>query len=153
MPSIRSGKKFYSKNRITKPEFFMKILVINGSMRKGNTYSLTREIVGRLSKKGGIRFNEISVADLKLPFCLSCHTCFSKGEEHCPHYDIMKIVEDELAECDGVIFSATTYMWALNAAMKNLLDHLSFYFHRPSMFGKKGMAIATATGAGEKGVA
>jgi len=30
----------------------MKILVIHGSMRKGNTYSLTKEIVDRLSAKG-----------------------------------------------------------------------------------------------------
>jgi len=44
-------------------------------------------------------------------------------------------------------------MWALNAAMKNLSDHLSFNFHRPALFGKKGMAVATSAGAGEKNVA
>jgi len=44
-------------------------------------------------------------------------------------------------------------MWALNAAMKNLLDHLAFSFHRPSHFGKKGMVVATSKGNGEKAVA
>jgi multimeric flavodoxin WrbA len=44
-------------------------------------------------------------------------------------------------------------MWALNAAMKNLLDHFAYMFHRPSLFGKQGMAIATAAGVGEKDVA
>jgi len=44
-------------------------------------------------------------------------------------------------------------MWALNAAMKNLLDHQAFRFHRPSLFGKKGMVIATSKGNGEKAVA
>lgn len=131
---------------------YMKILVIHGSMRKGNTYALTQEITSRLSAKQGVEIAEIHVAELELPFCRSCHLCFTKGEEYCPHYDIMREVESKLAECDGLIVSGVAYMWALNAAMKNLLDHLAFQFHRPSLFGKKGMVIATAAGAGQKNV-
>ena len=131
----------------------MKILVIHGSMRKGNTYSLTKEMMKRLLEKPDVEFIEINVADLDLPFCCSCHVCFGKGEENCPHHNIMKCVQTALMDCDGVIFSGTTYMWALNAAMKNLLDHLSYGFHRPSLFGKKGMVIVTSTGAGEKDTA
>ena len=131
----------------------MKIFVIHGSMRKGNTYSLTKEIVDRLIAKPNVECTEISVADLNLPFCCSCHVCFEKGEEYCPHHEIMHEVQSALKDCDGVILSGTTYMWALNAAMKNLLDHMSYGFHRPALFGKKGMVVTTAKGAGEKGVA
>ena len=131
----------------------MNILVIHGSMRKGNTYALTQEIVKRLKVKPDVECMEISVKDLELPFCGSCHVCFAKGEENCPHYEIMRRVEAALLECDGVILSGTTYMWSLNAAMKNLLDHLAYMFHRPALFGKYGMVIATSAGAGEKGAA
>lgn len=131
----------------------MKILVIHGSMRKGNTYALTREIIDRLCARPDVECTEISVANLELPFCCSCHTCFAKGEEFCPHYEIMQAVEAALMESDGVILSGTTYMWSLNAAMKNLLDHLSYGFHRPALFGKKGMVIVTSSGNGEKDVA
>jgi multimeric flavodoxin WrbA len=131
----------------------MKILVIHGSMRKGNTYSLTKEIMKRLLEKPDVECTEISVADLKLPFCASCHVCFAKGEEYCPHYDIMCGVQSALMDCDGVILSGTTYMWALNAAMKNLLDHLAYGFHRPALFGKKGMVVTTSAGDGEKDAA
>ena len=131
----------------------MKILVIHGSTRKGNTYSLTKEIVNRLAAKPSVECTEINVADLELPFCRSCHACFDKGEEYCPHYEIMRGIESALKDCDGVILSGTTYMWALNAAMKNLLDHMSYGFHRPALFGKKGMVVTTSKGAGEKGVA
>ena len=131
----------------------MKILVIHGSMRKGNTYTLTKEIMTVLANKPNVAFTEINIADLNLPFCVSCHLCLSKGEEYCPHYETMRGVETALAECDGVIMSGTTYMWALNASMKNLLDHLAYGLHRPAFFGKKGMVITTSAGTHEKGVA
>jgi multimeric flavodoxin WrbA len=122
-------------------------------MRKGNTYAITKGIVNFLLTKPDVECTEISVADLELSFCRSCHVCFSKGEEHCPHHTAMRGVQSALMECDGVILSGTTYMWALNAAMKNLLDHLAYGVHRPALFGKKGMVIATSAGNGEKAVA
>ena len=131
----------------------MKILVIHGSMRRGKTHALTKDVMNRLSSKPGIEFREISVADLNLPFCTSCHVCFKLGEERCPNYAAYRDVYTALQECDGVILSGVTYMWSINAAMKNLLDHLSFNFHRPRMFGKRGMVIATSSGAGERSVA
>ena len=134
-------------------ERIMKILVIHGSMRKGNTYALTTEITNRLTEFENVTCTEVNVADLNLPFCCSCHLCFGKGEEFCPHYDSLRELQAGLIDCDGVVLSGTTYMWALNAAMKNLLDHLSYNFHRPVFFGKKGMVIATSSGNGEKSVA
>jgi multimeric flavodoxin WrbA len=85
--------------------------------------------------------------------CVSCHNCFIRGEEFCPHYGIMKGVQAAFADCDGVVLSGPTYLWALNAAMKNFLDHMAFGFHRPAFFGKKGLVVSTSAGAGEKGVA
>jgi multimeric flavodoxin WrbA len=129
-----------------------RILAVHGSMRKGNTYALAKGILDRLAAKPDVEIVEFSVAELDLPFCCSCHTCFTKGEEYCPHYDTLSDVTAALADCDGVIFSGTAYMWALNAAMKNFLDHFAYMFHRPSLFGKKGMVLATSAGAGEKSV-
>ena len=131
----------------------MKILVIHGSMRKGNTYALTNEILSRLSTKQEVKIVEIGVADLNLPFCTSCHLCLTKGEEYCPHHRVLEKIQTKLAECDGVIFSGVTYMRGLNAAMKNVIDHFSYLFHRPALFGKKGIVVVTSTGAGENGVA
>jgi len=131
----------------------MKLFVIHGSMRKGNTYALTQEIVRRMAAEPDVEVTEISVADFDLPFCRSCHICFDRGEEFCPHYGVMREVEAALLACDAVLLTGVTYMWALGGAMKNLLDHLSYLFHRPALFGKRGMVIVTSKGAGEKGVA
>jgi multimeric flavodoxin WrbA len=131
----------------------MNILVIHGSMRKGNTYALTKEIVNRLTKRPDVECVEINVADLDLPFCASCHVCFDKGEEYCPHYNIMQKIESAVQKCDGVIIGGSTYLRALNAAMKNVLDHMAYGYHRPWLFGRKGMVVATSAGVGENSVA
>ena len=131
----------------------MKILVLHGSMRKGNTYSLVKEMISRLQLKSNVTVQEISIADLNLPFCRSCHMCLSRGEEFCPDYNIMREIQAALLDCDGVIVSGVTYAWALNAAMKNVVDHLAYGFHRPAFFEKKGVVVTTATGVGEKDVA
>ena len=83
----------------------MKITVIHGSMRKGNTFALVGEILSRLKTKPDVEIKEIGVAGIELPFCCSCHLCLNKGEEFCPHYDIMKEVRSALLESDGVIIS------------------------------------------------
>ena len=131
----------------------MKILVIHGSMRKGNTYTLAKEVMDRLAKKPDVEIIEYSVAELDLPFCISCHVCFSKGEASCPHFGRLERVTSALLECDGLILSGVSYVRALNGAMKNLIDHFAYFFHRPALFGKHGMVIATSAGTGERRVA
>lgn len=122
-------------------------------MRKGNTYKLAQEVIVKLREYSDILIDEISVNELNLPFCISCHKCFEKGEENCPHFSIVNSVAKKMEESDAIILSGVVYSMQLNAAMKNLIDHLSYYFHRPRLFDKKGMVITTTAGSGEKDVA
>ncbi len=122
-------------------------------MRKGNTYSLTRTVTEKLRALGDIDIEEIFVSDLDLPFCTSCHVCFDKGEQYCPHRSVMEPIAKGLEDSDALIVSGTVYSLHINAAMKNLIDHLSYYFHRPRLFEKKGLIITTTAGAGDKKIA
>lgn len=132
---------------------YLKITVIHGSMRKGNTYGVTQAVLACLRTYEDIEITEISVADLELPFCASCHMCFSKGEAFCPHNTTVGAVAKVIEGCDGLIVSGVCYAMQINAAMKNLIDHLAYYFHRPRLFNKVGMVITTTAGAGENTVA
>jgi len=131
----------------------MKITVIHGSMRKGNTYGVTGTVIERLRSYDDMEITEVNVADLDLPFCTSCHACFSNGEDLCPHYKIIGPVAKAIENCDGLIVSGVCYATHLNAAMKNPIDHLAYYFHRPRLFAKVGMVVTTTAGAGENTVA
>jgi hypothetical protein len=62
-------------------------------------------------------------------------------------------VAKAIEECDGLIVSGVCYAMHINAAVKNLIDHFAYFFHRPRLFGKVGMVIATTAGAGEGRVA
>jgi len=81
----------------------MKITVIHGSMLKGKTYSVTQAALAHLWTYDGVQITEISVADMGLPFCCSCHTCFGKGEEYCPHSAVVSSVAKVIEDCDGLI--------------------------------------------------
>ncbi len=131
----------------------MNIVILHGSMRKGNTYKLTQEVASILLKREDVSIREFSVSELELPFCESCHACFSAGEEFCPHREIMTPVAEAIESCDGLIISGVVYSLHLNAAMKNLIDHLSYYFHRPRLFSKKALVITTTAGAAERRIA
>jgi len=131
----------------------MKITVIHGSMRKGNTYNVTQAVLELLRKHEGVQITEISVADLDLPFCVSCHACFDKGDAFCPHHKIIAPVVHEIENCDGLIISGVCYAMQINASIKNLIDHLAYLFHRPRLFNKIGMVVTTTAGAGENRVA
>ena len=125
----------------------MRILVIDGSPRKGNTWKVVRLIEKEMKRRNSnIKFHELTLSDLKLPLCCGCSNCFRTGHKSCPHNKQVQMVLDELEACDGFIFAASCYQGALPAISKNLTDHLAFLLHRPRYFKKKALAISTTGG-------
>ncbi len=129
----------------------MKYLVVNGSAHKGNTWRLAellRDIIEQISPESS--FEEIQLVDSKLPFCIGCSLCFRKGHQYCPHYNIMRTIIEKIDECDGLIFSVTTFNMQPTALTKNLIDHLCFMLHRPYFFDKKAIVVSTVGAVGGK---
>ncbi|MCL2532211.1 MAG: NAD(P)H-dependent oxidoreductase [Oscillospiraceae bacterium] len=127
----------------------MNITVIHGSMRRGNTYNVTQAVLQQLRAHDDVTITEISVAELDLPFCRSCHTCFGKGEAFCPHRATLGPIAQAIEGCDGLIVSGVCYAMHINAAIKNLVDHFAYYFHQPRLFNQVGLVITTTAGAGD----
>lgn len=68
----------------------MKILIINGSAHKGNTWKLVVQAKKQLlecSKE--TEFEEVHLIEKELPFCVGCSNCFRLGHDKCPHYSII----------------------------------------------------------------
>ena len=69
----------------------MKILIINGSPRKKNTWAMVKRAKSIL---GEAEFEEVQLMKEKIPMCNGCFKCIMEGEENCPHHDqINKILE------------------------------------------------------------
>ncbi len=126
----------------------MKILVLMGSPRKGNTYKLTKLIENKMNEYGDVDFEYLFVDDLDLKYCTSCHVCFLRGEEKCRDSEVVKEIDKKMEEADGLILASPVYSMQVSAALKNLIDHISYFFHRPRFFDKKAMAIVTTAGGG-----
>lgn len=123
----------------------MKITAISGSPRKGNTYKMLKFIE---EKYPGIDYKVYSLKDTDLKRCTGCYQCISQGEDRCPHKDDRdKIIEDMMAS-DGVIFASPVYTNHVSGTMKDFLDRISYFAHRPAFFGKQAMIVSVAAGFG-----
>lgn len=129
-------------------------LIINGCPRKGNTWKLVEVAKEAIqSDNPDTVFEEIHLAEEKLPFCTGCSNCFRLGHEKCPHSEKMLKIIKAIEEAEGVIISSTTYFSRETSILKNLFDHLCFMTHRPHFFTSKALVITTTGGVGGKAAA
>lgn len=63
----------------------MRICIIHGSPRKGNTFKATEILKKEMQNNGKVKFAEYFLPKDMPHFCCGCFTCFEKGEDRCPH--------------------------------------------------------------------
>ena len=133
----------------------MKIVVINGTEKRGVTYTLKEIFLTSLKV-------ETEVAEYYLPkdcpnFCAGCTSCFTKGETACKDSIYIQKIEKEMLQADLLVLTSPAYVMHVSGAMKTLLDHLGYRWlpHRPAkeMFGKRAVIITQCVGAGGKSAA
>ncbi|MHC1684528.1 MAG: flavodoxin family protein [Clostridiaceae bacterium] len=131
----------------------MKVLIINGSPRKGSTWELVKLVKESMLKQGQVEFEEVMLSELNLPSCKGCFNCFLYGEEKCPHSKIITPIVEKLISSDCLIITSPVYALNVSGLLKNFLDHTAYFFHRPYFFDKKALVISSTAGAGAKKVA
>ncbi len=130
----------------------MKVLVIVGSPRKGNTYRAAIAIQEAMKEWGDVTFEYLMLRDMDIGRCLGCFTCFTRGEEYCPNKDDAPAIEAMMHAADGVIFASPVYGMNVSGLFKTFVDRFSYIFHRPRFFGKKALLLTTAGALGNKEV-
>lgn len=124
----------------------MKVVVIMGSPRKGNTYKAAERIREILQGAVALEWEYLMLRDLDLAQCRGCYVCLSRGEEFCPLKDDAAGLEQKMQEADGVIFASPVYGMQVSGLMKTFIDRHSYIFHRPRFFRQKALLLTT-TGA------
>jgi multimeric flavodoxin WrbA len=130
----------------------MKILVIMGSPRKGNTYRAASRIEAAMQTFGQVRFEYLMLREANLGACTGCFVCFEKGEEFCPIKDRAREIEQMMHDADGVVFASPVYGMNVSGLMKTFIDRFSYIFHRPRFFDKKALLLTTTGALGQKDV-
>ncbi|HYE11555.1 MAG TPA: NAD(P)H-dependent oxidoreductase [Patescibacteria group bacterium] len=118
-----------------------KVTAFIGSPQKRAAYRAVQEFEENLKLYGEIDFEYVFLKDYHLEYCNGCCLCFNKGEEHCPLKDDRDVLFEMMYNSDGVIFATPSYSFQVTAPMKNLLDRMAFYHHRPRFFDKTFTAI------------
>jgi multimeric flavodoxin WrbA len=122
-----------------------KILIINGSQRKKNTYGLLKRIEKEFSNDT-IEFINVSEYDVKP--CIGCEGCLRKGICHIQD-DATKIL-DKMVEADGIIIGAPVYLRQIPGNLKNIFDRGCAWYHRSPIIGKPIFFVTTTQVTGTK---
>lgn len=130
----------------------MKVCIIHGSPRRGNTYIATEIVKRKMKEFGDVEFSEYFLSKDMPYFCCGCYRCFDLDEHSCPHANSVQPIVKSIEDSDGIILTSPVYVLAESGQMKAFLDHLGYLYipHRPMevMFSKVAMVISTTAGAG-----
>lgn len=109
----------------------MKIVVINGSARKGNTLTAINAFV-----KGAGEKNEIEIIapdKLNISPCMGCGVC--QCHKGCVAKDDTNPTIDKIAAADMILFATPVYWWGMTGQLKLVIDKC--YCRGMQMKGKK----------------
>ena len=96
----------------------MKIVIINGSARKGNTLTAINAFI-----KGAAEKNEIEVIapdKLHISPCKGCGAC--QCHKGCVDQDDTNPTINKLVEADMILFATPVYWWGMTAQLKQVSD-------------------------------
>lgn len=120
----------------------MKVLIINGSPRKGGNTSLALDQMISVFEGYGVETRYVQVGNMNIRGCLACGACHS-GRDNCVIDDVVNELALDLAECDGVVVASPVYYASANATLIALLDRL-FYSSKCDKRMKVGASVAVA---------
>lgn len=116
----------------------MKIVVLNGSPRKGGNTEIMTQAFAEAARKNQNEVSILDVAPMNIRGCLGCKYCWAhKGE--CVQKDDMGKVFEALVDADMVVFASPIYWFDITAQMKTVIDRLyaggsvGFHFHKTAL--------------------
>lgn len=96
----------------------MKIVIINGSARKGNTLTAIQAFAEGVAEGNEIEI--IAPEKLNIAPCKGCGACeCSKG---CVDKDDTNPTIDKIVSADVIIFATPVYWWGMTAQLKLIID-------------------------------
>ena len=99
----------------------MRILVITGSPRKGDSYQIVKLFEEKLNSLEKVEFKYPFLKDTNLEFCRGCMLWMMKDEDLCLAKDVTLKVREEMLNSDRVIFVSPVYAHQVTALMKNFI--------------------------------
>ncbi len=123
----------------------MKVLMINGSPRKGCTYTALSEIA-KILEAEGIESEIVSIGTDTIRGCIGCRRC-ADGNGCVFGEDGVNATVEKIRAADALIVGSPVYYASANGSLISFLDRV-FYSGARYFAGKPAAAIASARRAG-----
>ena len=123
----------------------MKVLIINGSPRRGGNCEMLLKEAIKVFEESGVEVDLYELGGKAIPGCLACGYCYN--HDHCVLNDDVVDLNRRLAEADGLMVASPVYFASANGSLLSLLDRL-FYSCHSDLRMKVGAAFAVARRAG-----
>lgn len=111
-----------------------RVLILNGSPRKGTTERVIEEF-RRLLEKKGYETETFNVSHLNISPCTECLSCFVR--EGCIIVDPMQTLYDRLKKSDVVFLATPVFFSGPSAQLKAVIDRLEAFWAMKYIHGKK----------------
>lgn len=105
----------------------MKVLMINGSPRKGGNTSIALGEMEKVFKKNGIEVETVQIGNKAIRGCIACGSCFKNGK--CVFDDEVNKTAPLFEEADGLVIASPVYYASANATLIAFLDRLFYSSH------------------------
>lgn len=118
----------------------MKLVIVSGSKRKGNSEYIASVIYEYLKDLGyETNTTVVKLSEININYCTGCLAC--DETEKCNIEDDMTNLVDIIAEADGVVFISPVRWSLISGEMKTFLDRLNPLAVSMKLSGKKCLTI------------
>ncbi len=105
----------------------MKVLMLNGSPRKGGNTSLALEEMRKIFEALDVETQTVQVGNMDIRGCIACDRCAETGK--CAFDDIVNELAPIFEEADGLVVASPVYYASANATLMATLHRLFYSTH------------------------
>ncbi len=127
----------------------MKIAILNGSPRLGNTAAMVNAFAEG-AKEAGHEVEILHVGKMKINGCLACEYCHGKGEGKCVQKDDMEKVMPAYKEADMIVYASPIYYFDMTAQILAAIQRV-YAIGKPAKAAKSALLLSSASPAPYEG--
>jgi len=101
----------------------MKIAILNGSPKTGNTAAMVKAFAEG-AQEAGHEVEILHVGRMKINGCLACEYCHGKGEGTCIQKDDMEKVMPAYKEADMIVYATPIYYFGMTAQISAAIQRV-----------------------------
>ena len=121
----------------------MKITVLTGSARNGNTTAMAN-VFADAAKAAGHEVEVLNVAKMKIAGCLGCEYCHTKGNGACIQKDDLEELMPAYLESDMIVFASPIYYFGMTAQIMAAMQRV-YCIGKPAKATKAALLLSSGS--------